>query len=69
MIPPFDIFRTETEGGVQWLEAAATLEEALGRIRAIGGPSSREYLVLNQKTGQRLAVKVDESLTKSRIDS
>jgi hypothetical protein len=40
MIPPFDIFRTATDGTVRWPEAAATLQDATARIQHIGAAST-----------------------------
>jgi hypothetical protein len=56
--PPLDIFRVET-GGVRWLESAATLEDAEARVQELAVRAPAEYLVLNQKTGERLVIKLD----------
>jgi hypothetical protein len=59
MTPPFDIFQTETSGGVRWLEAAATLEDAKARVEELAARSPGEYLLLNQKTGNKLVIKLN----------
>jgi hypothetical protein len=55
MAPSLDIFRIES-GGVLWCEAAATMETAKARIQKIALSSPGNYLILDQKTGQRIPV-------------
>ena len=55
MVPSLDIFRIES-GGVLWCEAATTLETAKARIQKLALSSPGSYLILNQKTGQRIPV-------------
>jgi hypothetical protein len=55
----FDIFRTETNGGVLWIESAATLQDARARVQELGMRSPGEYLLLNQETGNKLVVRLD----------
>jgi hypothetical protein len=55
----FDIFRTETNGGVLWIESAATLESAKARVQELGKRSPGEYLLLNQETGNKLVIRLD----------
>jgi hypothetical protein len=59
MFPPFDIFLTEAGGSVRWLEAAATLENAKARVQELAVRSPGEYLILSQKTGNKLTIRVD----------
>jgi hypothetical protein len=56
---PFDIFRTEINGGVLWIESAATLEDAKARVQELGMRSPGEYLLLNQETGNKLVTRLD----------
>jgi hypothetical protein len=58
MTPPFDIFQLETHG-MQWLGSAATLEDAKARVQELAVRSPGEYLLLNQKTGNKLVIKLD----------
>jgi hypothetical protein len=51
MIPPFDIFRSESDGGVLWLGAAATLEEARALAEELTVDSPGEYFIRNVRTG------------------
>jgi len=55
MAPSLDIFRVES-GGVLWCEAAATIETAKARIQKIAQSSPGKYLILDQRTGQRIPV-------------
>ena len=50
MIPPFNIFRSESDGGV-WLSAAATLEEAGALVEELTVDSPVEYFIRNVRTG------------------
>jgi hypothetical protein len=59
MFSPFDIFLAETGGSVRWLEAAATLEDAKARVQELAVRSPGEYLILSQKTGNKLTIKFD----------
>ena len=59
MNAPFDIFRTETNGGVLWIESAATLQDARARVQELGMRSPGEYLLLNQETGNKLVIRLD----------
>jgi hypothetical protein len=54
----FDIFRTDADGNLLWLEAAADLRSAEARIRTIGHLQPGEYLILDQRTGNKIPVKV-----------
>lgn len=59
MIAPFDIFKTEADGQVLWVEAVPDLETAKARVQAMGLASPGRYMILSQKTGNRLSVEVD----------
>ena len=56
MVPPFDIFKVEG-AELRWMEAAADLERAKARVTLLSASSPGEYLILNQKTGQRISIK------------
>nr|HEV7953657.1 hypothetical protein [Candidatus Acidoferrales bacterium] len=51
----FDIFRMDASGA-SWLETAASLEEAEARVRKIAENIPGQYLVLNQKTGNKFFI-------------
>jgi hypothetical protein len=59
MTHPFDVFRI-VDADVHWIGAVPSLEDALARIRESGRTSPGEYLVLDQKSGDRLVFKSDE---------
>jgi hypothetical protein len=56
MMPPFDILKVES-GRVRWMEAVADLERAKARVKALTVSSPGEYIILNQKTGEKTSVK------------
>jgi len=56
MIPQFDIFLVEDDGGVLWIESAESLEAAQSRVKQLGR-SGKAYIVLDHRTGQKLTVK------------
>jgi hypothetical protein len=56
MLPPFDIFKVEGSGH-RWMEAAADLERAKARAKVLAASSPGEYLILNQKTGEKYLIK------------
>ncbi len=53
-----DIFRVETSG-VLWVESAATMEDAKARVQELAVRSPAEYILLDQKTGDKLVIKPD----------
>ena len=56
MADPFDIFEVDTKDGVRWLGAAATLADAQATIRRNGMDVSARYIVVDQKTGKKVAM-------------
>jgi CheY-like chemotaxis protein len=56
MIPPFDIFKVEGSG-LRWMEVAADLERAKARVKLLSASSPGEYIILNQNTGEKIAIK------------
>jgi hypothetical protein len=59
MTHPIDIFQLEA-AGVRWLEAAPDIEQAKARVKELGAKSPGEYLVLNQRTGNKIVIKSDD---------
>jgi hypothetical protein len=55
MVEPFDIFLVLPNQELQWVEPSKTITEAMARI-AQRGPG--DYVIFNQTTGNKLAVKV-----------
>jgi hypothetical protein len=56
MVPPFDIFKMDGQEP-RWIEAAADLDRAKVRVKALAASSPGEYLILNQNTGEKISVK------------
>lgn len=64
MSDPIDIFYV-LPNGVRWLESAESVERAKSRVAQLAKRSSGEYIVLDQKSGEKYVIKLDE-LPKSR---
>jgi hypothetical protein len=58
MTASFDIFRVES-GGVRWLECVRNLDEAKARVRQLSAGAMDEYIVVDQRTGNRIFLKFD----------
>jgi hypothetical protein len=56
MIPLFDVFRTDDNGHLLWCATAATLAEARAKVRALAQGALRAYVILSQRTGDRIIV-------------
>jgi hemerythrin superfamily protein len=52
----FDIFQIESGGSVRWLETVDSLEEVKARVQELGLLSPREYIILDQQTGNKLVI-------------
>jgi hypothetical protein len=59
MIPPFDLFRVETDGSVKWLGVCADLEAAKVRVRNLSMRFPAEYFIFSQATERRLFITPD----------
>lgn len=57
MRPLFHIYRVQSDGGLQWMEAAEELEHAKTVVKALGTSSPGEYLISNEQTGEKLRIK------------
>jgi hypothetical protein len=58
MVPQFSVFRVE-ENGLRWLESASSLAAATARVRELAAHSLGEYLVVDQRTGEKYAIAAD----------
>ena len=56
MIPPFDILRVDG-GGLRWMQASATLEDAKARVAELMKVQRCEYLIISQQTGHKISIK------------
>lgn len=54
--PAYDIFRVDAKG-VLWLASAETAQEAAARAQEFAADKPGEYLVLNQRTGEKTALR------------
>jgi hypothetical protein len=59
MTHPIDIFQMET-AGVRWLESAPNLDHAKARVKEFAANSPGEYVVLDQKTGNKIVIRSGE---------
>ncbi len=57
MLPPFDIFRVEADGGVLWIKSAADLKSARLAVKDLMASSPHEYLIHSHATNNDLAIK------------
>jgi hypothetical protein len=57
MIPRFNIFKVESDGP-RWLEAVADMERARARVKTLATSSPGEFIIANQRTGEKISVKV-----------
>jgi hypothetical protein len=57
---PVDIFRIDAKGAL-WLESSRSVDEATARIHQLGAKTSGEYMLLNQTTGNKLTIKVENA--------
>ncbi len=60
MTHPIDIFQMDS-AGVRWLEAAPNLEHAKARVKEFAANSPGEYVVLDQKTGNKIVIRSGEA--------
>ena len=56
MFQPLDIFKTDSDGSVLWRGAVESLVAAKLRIQRLALSAPGEYMILDQKTGQRVLV-------------
>jgi hypothetical protein len=56
MADPFDIFEVDTKEAVRWLGAAATMADAHATIQRCGLDLSARYIVVDQKTGNKVVM-------------
>jgi hypothetical protein len=59
MIPPFDLFRTETDGSVKWLGVCVDLDAAKSRVRDLSATIPTEYFIFSQTTERKLFIRPD----------
>ena len=62
MLPPFDIFRVETDGHLVWKDTAETLDLARLRIKILMVLSPGDFVIYSQETGHKTVLKSDGSI-------
>jgi hypothetical protein len=56
MLPPFHIFKVQSDGSLRWVEAAADVERAKALAKALAASSPGEY-VINSLNGEKISIK------------
>ena len=62
MIPPFDIFRVESDGHLVWKDTAITLALARLRIKILMVAGPGDYVIYSQETEHKTVIKADGSI-------
>ena len=60
MVPPFDIFRLDKDGSLQWLQTADSLQAAQLRIEVLGLSAPGQYVIFSQQTGHKAVVTTEK---------
>jgi hypothetical protein len=66
MTAPFDIFQAESNGSVRWLGSAESIADAKAHIQKQPANPPCEYFILNQHSGSKLVIKLDDIDTEAR---
>jgi len=53
---PFRIFKLQSDGGLHFVEAVQTFDDAKGRVRQLGKAWPGEYVIDDEQTGERFFV-------------
>jgi len=53
---PFRIFKVQSDGALQFVEAVQTFDDAKVRVEELGEVWQGEYVIDNEETGERLFV-------------
>ncbi|PYT96295.1 MAG: hypothetical protein DMG36_00670 [Acidobacteria bacterium] len=56
MLPPFHIFKVQSDGSLRWMEAAVDVERAKTRAKVLAASAPGEYVITNM-TGDKILVK------------
>jgi hypothetical protein len=65
MIPPFDIYRVESNSQLTWKALAETLDVARLRIKILVDAQPGDYVICSQQTGHKMTIKADGSIVGS----
>lgn len=47
MLSPFHVFKVKSDGTLQWLEGAVSVERATARVKVLTASSPGEYVITN----------------------
>jgi hypothetical protein len=67
MVTSLDIFRIES-GDLRWCEAVANMETAKARIQKLALSSRGSYFIFDQRSGQRIHVRVESGNHGPRVE-
>jgi hypothetical protein len=67
MVTSLDIFRIES-GDLRWCEAVANMETAKARIKKLALSSRGSYFIFDQRSGQRIHVRVESGHHGPRVE-
>ena len=56
MLPPFHIFKVQSDGSLRWMEAAVDVERAEARAKVLAASAPGEYVITNM-TGEKISMK------------
>lgn len=57
MLPPFNIYKVESESHLHRMDAAVDLERAKARVKVLAASWPGEYIIANQETGEKISIK------------
>jgi hypothetical protein len=67
MLPPFDIFRIESDGQLIWRASADSLNSAQRRVKILMASTPADYLIYSQETGHKAVVRCKADATPSPL--
>ena len=56
MLPPFHIFKVQSDGSLRWMEAAVDVEHSKKRAKVLAASAPGEYVITNM-TGDKISIK------------
>jgi hypothetical protein len=62
MLPPFDIFRVESDGHLVWKDTARTFDYARLMVKILMSSQPGDYVIYSQETERKTIVKADGSI-------
>jgi hypothetical protein len=61
MVPPFDIFRVESDGHLVWRDTAKNMDLARLRVKILMTSEPADYVIYSQHTGHKTVVRNETS--------